>query len=100
MTECGTTTPIRGVVDRYIAVRNEPDADARSPAIADLGIEHGPYTDPLAAAEGHEAMEAVIVGAREQFPGHVDLLAGLRRDAVPGGPSRSPPEPQICLVDV
>lgn len=30
----------------------------------------------MAAVEGHDAIEAVIVGAREQFPGHVFGLAG------------------------
>jgi hypothetical protein len=64
------------VVDRYIAVWNEPDADARSRAIAELWTEVGTYTDPLAAAEEHEVVEAVIDGAREQFPGHVFKLTG------------------------
>ena len=76
MKESEATTPIRDVVDRYISVWNEPDADARSRAVAELWTEDGTYTDPLAAAEGHEAIEAVIAGAREQFPGHVFKLIG------------------------
>jgi hypothetical protein len=36
MTESDAATPIRDVVDRYIAVWNEPDADARSRAVAEL----------------------------------------------------------------
>jgi SnoaL-like domain len=74
--ESEAATPIRDVVDRYIAVWNEPDADARRRAVAELWTEDGTYTDPLAAAEGHEAIEAVIAGAREQFPGHVFKLFG------------------------
>ncbi len=76
MAENDAATPIGEVVDRYIAVWNEPDADARQDAIAGLWTEDGTYTDPLAAVEGHEAIEAVIVGAREQFPGHVFRLLG------------------------
>jgi hypothetical protein len=74
--ESEAATPIRDVVDRYIAVWNEPDADARRRAVAELWTEDGTYTDPLAAAEGHEAIEAVIAGAREHFPGHVFKLFG------------------------
>ena len=76
MKESEAATPIRDVVDRYIAVWNEPDADARRRAVAELWTEDGTYTDPLAAPEGHEAIEAVIAGAREQFPGHVFKLFG------------------------
>jgi hypothetical protein len=74
--ESDAATPIRDVVERYFAVWNEPDADARSRAVAELWTEDGTYTDPLAAAEGHEAIEAVIAGAREQIPGHVFKLIG------------------------
>ncbi len=69
-------TKIEKVADRYIAVWNEPDADARRRAVADLWTEDGTYTDPLAAVEGHETIEAVIAGAREQFPGHTFKLIG------------------------
>ncbi len=76
MKESEAGTPIRDVVERYIAVWNEPDAGARSRAVTELWTDEGTYTDPLAAAEGHEAIEAVIAGAREQFPGHVFKLIG------------------------
>jgi len=59
------------VAERHIAARNESDADTRHRAVAKLWTEDGTYTDPLASVEGHEAIEAVIAGAREQFPGHV-----------------------------
>jgi hypothetical protein len=74
--ESEAATPTRDVVDRYIAVWNEPDANARRRAVAELWTEDGTYTDPLAAAEGPEAIEAVIAAAREQFPGHVFKLIG------------------------
>ena len=76
MKESGAPTPSREMVERYIAVWNEPDADARSRAVAELWTQDGTYTDPLADVEGHEAIEAVISGAREQFPGHLFKLIG------------------------
>jgi hypothetical protein len=77
MSENDAATPIREVIDRYISVWNEPDADARRHAIAELWAEGGTYTDPLAAAEGWRQIEDVISGARGQFPGHVFDLIGV-----------------------
>jgi hypothetical protein len=59
------------LVGRYLAAWNEPDAGARRQAVAELWTEDGTYTDPLVAVAGHQAIEAVIGGAREMFPGHV-----------------------------
>ena len=64
-------TKTGGVADRYLAAWNEPDADARRRAVAELWTEDGSYSDPLAAVEGHEAIAALIAGVREHFPGHV-----------------------------
>lgn len=64
------------LADRYIATWNEPDADARRAAIAALWAEDGTYTDPLASVTGHDAIAAVIAGAREQFPGFTFRLLG------------------------
>jgi hypothetical protein len=36
----------------------------------ELWTEDGTYTNPLVAVAGHQAIEAVIGGAREMFPGH------------------------------
>ena len=76
MTQNEDATKIEGVADHYIAVWNQPDADARRRAVAELWTEDGTYTDPLAAVEGHEAIEAVIAGGREMFPDHVFGLIG------------------------
>ncbi|GAA4675672.1 nuclear transport factor 2 family protein [Phytohabitans rumicis] len=64
------------LVHRYIATWNEPDADARRAAVAELWTEDGVYTDPLASVAGHDAIAAVIAGARSQFPGFAFRLAG------------------------
>ena len=76
MTAADAAKHVSEVVSRYIAVWNERDADARRTAVAKLWTEDGTYTDPLAEVEGHEAIEAVVAGAREQFPGHVFELTG------------------------
>lgn len=59
------------IVDRYLAIWNEPGPAARAAAIAELWTEDASYTDPLAAVTGHEGIAAVIAGAREMFPGFV-----------------------------
>ena len=76
MTKSNMVTKIEDIPKRYIALWNEPDAETRRQAVAQLWTEGGTYTDPLAAVEGHEAIEAVISGAREQFPGLVFRLLG------------------------
>lgn len=76
MTGNDAATKIEGVADRYITVWNEPDADVRHRAVAELWTAGGAYTDPLASVQGHQAIEQVIAGAREQFPGYVFKLIG------------------------
>ena len=76
MTQSDAVTGIEKVADRYIAVWNESDAESRCQEVAALWTEDGTYTDPLAAVEGHEAIAAVIIGVREQFPGLVFRLLG------------------------
>jgi SnoaL-like protein len=66
------------LVDRYIAVWNEPDADARGRAIAELLTEDATFTDPFTEVSGHDGVAAVIAGAREMFPGHeIRALPGI-----------------------
>ena len=71
------------LVDRYVAVWNEPDADRRRKAIAGLWTEGGAHilqppreiqqvAGPLALtatleARGHDALEARVTRAYEQF---------------------------------
>ena len=64
------------LAQRYIAVWNETDADARSAAVAALYAEDARYTDPLVDAEGREAIAATIGAVQQQFPGFVFRLAG------------------------
>ncbi|MBY8875208.1 nuclear transport factor 2 family protein [Micromonospora sp. PLK6-60] len=59
------------LVDRYLAVWNEADGDARTAAVGDLFTPDATYTDPLAEVRGHEQISAVIAGVQQTFPGHV-----------------------------
>ncbi len=76
MADSNALAETKNVADRYIAVWNEPDAERRRQAVAALWTEDGTYTDPLAVVEGHEAIAAMIIGVREQFPGLVFKLLG------------------------
>lgn len=53
--------------DRYIAVWNEPDAEARRAQIAALWTEDGVHLSPNHEARGYAALEARVRGAYEKF---------------------------------
>lgn len=69
-------TDFNAVMDRYLAVWNEPDATTRRKAVDDLFADGIRYVDPLAAIEGREALTALIGAVQEQFPGHTFALGG------------------------
>lgn len=60
----------------YIAAWNETDPSARRRAVDALYTEDARYVDPLAAAEGREAIAATIEAVQEQFPEFRFRLAG------------------------
>jgi nuclear transport factor 2 (NTF2) superfamily protein len=55
------------LVERYLAVWNESDAGRRRKAIAEVWDENGVYHNQGAEFRGHEAIEAAVVEAHEQF---------------------------------
>jgi len=57
------------VLDRYLAVWNETDADVRRKAIDDLFAADVRYVDPLAAVTGRDALDGLIGAVQQQFPG-------------------------------
>lgn len=67
---------VSNLIDRYIATWNETDQTARRAAIAELWAENGTYTDPIAVAEGRDAIDATIAAVQAQFPGLTFTLAG------------------------
>jgi hypothetical protein len=61
---------------RYIALWNETAPAARRRGIEDLWSEDARYVNPLAEAQGHEAIDATIAAVQGQFPGFEFRLAG------------------------
>lgn len=65
-----------GLVDRYIAVWNETDAEQRRALIARTFTESASYLDPLIAGEGSAAIDAMIHAVQQRFPGYRFRRAG------------------------
>jgi hypothetical protein len=64
------------VAARYIDTWNETDPAARRAAIEDLWAEDARYVDPLADADGRDAIDATIAAVQAQFPSFAFRLAG------------------------
>ncbi|GAA1873515.1 nuclear transport factor 2 family protein [Asanoa iriomotensis] len=60
----------------YIATWNETDPVKRRQLIDELWAPEGRYVDPLAVAEGRDAIDATIAAAQGQFPGMTFRLVG------------------------
>jgi len=55
------------LVDRYVAVWNEPDAALRRESIAALWAQDGAHFTPTLEARGYQALEARVAGAHEKW---------------------------------
>jgi SnoaL-like domain len=69
-------TTYQQLAERYIAIWNEADPVRRRRDIDDLWAPDGRYVDPLAVAEGRDAIDATIDAVQRQFPGMTFRLAG------------------------
>ena len=81
-----TNNDMTDLAQRYIDVWNETDAAKRRALIDQLYTEDAGYTDPLADAQGRDAIDATIAAVQEQFaglefslPGPVDAHHGTAR---------------------
>ncbi|WP_067486621.1 nuclear transport factor 2 family protein [Actinomadura hibisca] len=63
-------------IERYLAIWNETDAAARRAEIDAVWGDAPVYVDPLAVAEGKDAIDATIAAVQAQFPAWVFTLAG------------------------
>ncbi len=61
---------VTSIVDTYLAMWNEEDEGRRRELITTAWREDGRYVDPLQEAEGHAAIEAMVVALQGQMPGH------------------------------
>ncbi|MEU8230711.1 nuclear transport factor 2 family protein [Actinoplanes sp. NPDC048967] len=57
------------VVQHYLAAWNETDPQRRRAAIEEAFTADIRYVDPLAAVEGHAALDGLIGAVQAQFPG-------------------------------
>jgi hypothetical protein len=64
------------LAQRYIDTWNETEPNARQAAVGKLYTEDARYVDPLAVAEGREAIASMIGAVQQQFPGFSFRLAG------------------------
>ena len=64
-----TTTPTATLVQRYLEAWNATDPAERRTAIEAVFAPNARYVDPLADVTGTDALDALIAGAQEQFPG-------------------------------
>lgn len=62
-------TRFEALVDRSIAIWNEPDDERRRDLIARTRTEDATYVDPLMRGEGHAGIAAMIEGVQARFPG-------------------------------
>ena len=60
-------TQVTELVDRYVAVWNEPDAEKRRQGIAALWAEGGAHFTPSVEARGYKALEARVAGAYQKW---------------------------------
>lgn len=58
---------INELVDRYVAVWNEPDAARRRQAIAELWMEDGTHLSKTLEGRGYAGLEARVAGAYEKW---------------------------------
>ena len=64
------------LAQRYIDTWNETDAGVRRAAVDQLYTEDARYIDPMAVADGREAIASMIGAVQQQFPGFSFRLAG------------------------
>ena len=63
-------TDVTKLIDRYIAMWNETDPDARRDLIAGSWTEAGLYVDPLQRGEGHDGIDIMVAAVQDRFPTH------------------------------
>jgi hypothetical protein len=58
------------IIDRYLALWNEPDAETRREQAHADWADDGLLVDPLVEAVGPDAIATAIGGLRDRMPGH------------------------------
>jgi hypothetical protein len=58
------------LVDRYIAIWNETDAERRRELIGRTWSGDAQYVDPMLEGEGHAGIDRIVTAVHERYPGH------------------------------
>lgn len=58
------------LIDRYIDMWNETDAERRRALIARTWTESASYVDPAVEGDGRAGIDAMVKAVQERFPGH------------------------------
>lgn len=69
-------TDVNHLIDGYLAIWNETDAERRRALIERHWTADAAYIDPVMAGHGHAGIDRMIAGAQAQFPGHVFRQVG------------------------
>lgn len=69
MPEDNAATALERLIERYLALWNEPDAVLRREAIAELWAEAGTYVSAQAEFRGHTAIDGAVGEAHDQLIG-------------------------------
>jgi hypothetical protein len=64
------------LIDRYLTTWNETAPGKRRALIEELFTSDASYIDPMAEAQGRDAIDATIAAVQAQFPGFVFTQAG------------------------
>ena len=64
------TSTLTDVVDAYIDMWNEEDADRRAELIRTAWADDARYRDPLLEADGHAGLGEMVVTVQGHYPGH------------------------------
>ena len=64
------------IAERYLAVWNETEEDARRTLVDDLFAPDATYVDPMVDARGRDEIHATIGAVQAQFPGFVFTAVG------------------------
>ena len=58
------------LIDRYFAIWNETDAEARRNLIAWTYTEQATYLDPMLQAQGRDGIDQMVKTVHEKYPGY------------------------------
>ncbi len=69
-------TDPNSTAETYIALWNDANDESRRARLSESWSVDARYADPVMSGAGHDGIDAMIAGARAQFPGHGFTLVG------------------------